>query len=170
MRLAAMLCIALAVVALYMWWDARKEESKAQVAARAAEKAAAEAIKAEGRALTAEGQAKHLRTAAETKAKEEMVLRRTAEDAKAEATAAATKAAEQARIALGGKLAAQSILFADPSVNVPLDTAALLAIASYRFEPSVEARRGLLAPMSRLDQVRKILVLSDCTEWRRIQP
>ena len=54
-------------------------------------------------------------------------------------------------------MAAQSILFADPSVNVPLDTAALLAIAGYRLQPSVEARRGLLAPMSRLAQVRKIL-------------
>ncbi len=54
-------------------------------------------------------------------------------------------------------MAAQSILFADPTMNVPLDTAALLAIAGYRLQPSVEARRGLLVPISRLAQVRKIL-------------
>ena len=42
-------------------------------------------------------------------------------------------------------------------MNVPLDTAALLAIASYQLQPSFEARRGLLMPLSRLAQVRKVL-------------
>ena len=143
MRLAAMVCIAFAAVAIYMWLDART--------------AAREAIVDRNRAMNAEAEARVLRAAAEKEAKEETGLRKTAEDAKTEATAAATEAEKQALLALGGRVAAQSILFADPSINVPLDTAALLAIASYQLQPTFEARRGLLAPMSRLAQVSKIL-------------
>jgi len=143
MQWAVMVCIAFAAFAGYMWSDARK---------------------AAIRAHNAEAVATDLKTAAEAKAeeeagkaKEETKLRKTAQDAEEKATAAKTEADKQALLALGGKVAAQSILFADPSVNVPLDTAALLAIASYRLQPSFEARRGLLVPMNRLAQVRKII-------------
>jgi WD40 repeat protein len=141
---AAVVCSAFAVFAIYMWWNAHT-----------AERAANSALQ---RAITAEKEAVELKNLAVSKADEETTLRKTAEDAEDKATAAARNAAEQAHLALGGRVAAQSILFADPSVNVPLDTAALLAIASYRLQPSFEARRGLLTPMSRLAQVRKILV------------
>ena len=134
---AAIVCSAFAMIAGYMWWEALKAEK--DVATLQAEKADLARIDAS----VAEYEATLLRNAAEGKAKEETDLR-------SEATAAA-------RRALGGKVAAQSIIFADPSVNVPLDTAALLAIASYRLQPSFEARSGLLVPMSRLAQVRKIL-------------
>jgi len=129
MRLAAIVCSVFAVVAIYMWTVATDLKTAAE--AKAEEEAG--------------------------KAKEETKLRKTAQDAEEKATAAKTEADKQTLLALGGKVAAQSILFADPSVNVPLDTAALLAIASYRLQPSFEARRGLLVPMNRLAQVRKII-------------
>jgi WD40 repeat protein/energy-coupling factor transporter ATP-binding protein EcfA2 len=147
---AAVVCGAFTVFALYMWWNAL-------TAAKDATDARDQARTAETAALKAEKEAKGLREVAEKKAKEEQGLRETADGAKAKATAAATEAAKQAHLALGGKVAAQSVLFADPSVNVPLDTAALLAIASYQLQPSFEARRGLLMPLSRLAQVRKVL-------------
>jgi WD40 repeat protein len=139
-------------------WSAYTQAQLAKKARADAEKQALMAVFARIDADTAEYEATLLREAAERKAEEEEGLRKTAENAEKKATAAATEAAKQADLARGGKLAAQSILFADPSVNVPLDTAALLAIASYQMQPSFEARRGLLAPMTRLAQVRKILV------------
>jgi WD40 repeat protein len=80
-----------------------------------------------------------------------------ATEAEIRARVAEAKATRLQEDAEAKRVAAQSILFADPSVYVPLDTAALLAIAGYQLQPSIEARRGLLAPMGRLAQVRKIL-------------
>jgi WD40 repeat protein len=155
---AAVLCSTFAVVAILMWWNAQIAAEQATEARDRALKAEEEAkLEAKNATLAridasiAEYEATLLRQAAEEKAKEETELR-------TKAKAAEIEAEKQADLARAGKIAAQSILFADPSVNVPLDTAALLAIASYRLQPSFDARRGLLAPMTRLAQVRKILV------------
>src|SRR5262245_61999880 len=154
---AAIVCLACALFALYMWWDAGEARNKALIAEEGAKAEANKATFATIDAQTATRDAELLRVASERSATVQIGLAKEQAGLRAKATAAAIESDKQARLALGGKVAAQSILFADPSMNVSLDTAALVAIASYRLQPSFEARRGLLMSLSRLAQARKIL-------------